>query len=94
MAKRTKKVGIAGKYGSRYGVRVRKRIKEIEAQKVKKHVCPNCLRPSVKRVSSGIWKCNRCDLIFAGGAYKPIVATSYKREEVELEGLEGLEEDN
>jgi large subunit ribosomal protein L37Ae len=30
MAKRTKKVGIIGKYGVRYGASVRKMIKKIE----------------------------------------------------------------
>jgi hypothetical protein len=30
MAKRTKKVGIIGKYGTRYGASLRKRAKKIE----------------------------------------------------------------
>ncbi len=85
MTKRTEKVGISGKYGSRYGVKLRKRMKEIEEQKVKKHTCPNCRHPSVKRVSTGIWKCRKCALVFAGGAYKPLVTKTYKREKVELE---------
>jgi ribosomal protein L37AE/L43A len=34
----------------------------------------------VKRVASGVWKCRRCGLTFAGGAYRPVVTTSIKRE--------------
>ncbi|VDO80990.1 unnamed protein product [Haemonchus placei] len=31
MAKRTKKVGIVGKYGTRYGASLRKMVKKMEA---------------------------------------------------------------
>jgi large subunit ribosomal protein L37Ae len=72
MAKKKKNVGIAGKFGPRYGVKVRKQIQAIEKEKVKKHTCPRCKHKSVKRVSSGLWKCNRCDLTFASGAYTPV----------------------
>ena len=72
MARKTKKVGIAGKFGPRYGVKLRKRIQDIEQEKVKKHTCPRCQHKSVKRVSTGIWKCRRCDLTFASGAYSPV----------------------
>jgi len=85
MTKRTEKVGISGKYGSRYGVKLRKRMKEVEELKVKKHTCPNCRHSSVKRVSTAIWRCSKCKLVFAGGAYRPIVKTSYKRKGVELD---------
>ncbi len=82
MAKRTKKVGAAGKYGARYGVRVRKRLTQIEAEKSKKYVCPNCNQESVKRVGTGIWRCGKCDLVFAGGAYRPSVSPSFRKEVV------------
>ncbi len=82
MAKRTKKVGAAGKYGPRYGVRVRKTLKRIEAEKSKRYACPNCNQESVKRVGTGIWRCNRCDTTFAGGAYRPFVSPSFRREVV------------
>jgi len=74
MAKRTRKVGSAGRFSSRYGVRARSRIRDVEAQQKKKHVCPECGRPAVNRVSTGIWKCSRCDTTFAGGAYLPKTA--------------------
>ena len=66
---RTKKVGIAGKYGARYGLRVRKRNIDVGKHRVNK--CPKCLKPGLKRLSSGIWKCSKCGLKFAGKAHKP-----------------------
>ncbi|MFN4046572.1 MAG: 50S ribosomal protein L37ae, partial [Acidilobaceae archaeon] len=37
---RTKVVGPAGKYGTRYGVSVRKRVRDILLRKQAKHTCP------------------------------------------------------
>lgn len=88
MGKRTKKVGPTGKYGPRYGVRVRKRLKEIETDKAKKYVCPNCNHKSVKRAGTGIWKCRRCKLVFAGGAYRPFVSTGFRKEVVKPQTIE------
>ena len=76
MTRRTKKVGVAGRYGARYGVRIRKQISAVTAAKNQSHECPRCRHEAVKRVSTGIWKCRRCDLKFAGGAYTPKVTTS------------------
>lgn len=72
MPRKTKKVGIAGRFGPRYGVKVRKQIQAVEQEKIKKHTCPRCKHKSVKRISSGIWKCRRCNLTFASGAYSPV----------------------
>ncbi len=74
MPRKTKKVGIAGKFGPRYGVKVRKQIQAVEQEKIKKHTCPRCKHKSVKRISSGIWKCRRCDLTFASAAYTPVLS--------------------
>ena len=71
MSKRTHKAGSAGRFGARYGVVVRNRIKTIEAQQKKKHECPVCHHDSVKRISSGIWFCKHCETKFAAGAYNP-----------------------
>lgn len=75
MTRRTKKVGLAGRYGARYGVRVRKQIRTVETAKGKSYECPRCRHVAVRRVASGIWKCRRCDLKFAGGAYTPNIST-------------------
>lgn len=42
MAKRTKKVGVTGKYGTRYGGAIRKIVKKFELQQHAKYLCPPC----------------------------------------------------
>jgi predicted PP-loop superfamily ATPase len=42
MTKRTQKVGIVGKYGTRYGSSLRKIIKKIELTSHAKYACPFC----------------------------------------------------
>ena len=74
MAKRTKKVGSSGRYQARYGVRARTRVREVETLQRQKHSCPSCGQKKVKRISTGIWKCQRCGNTFAGGAYLPRTA--------------------
>ncbi len=71
MSKRTAKAGTAGRFGARYGVVVRNRVKSIEAHQKAKHECPECHHMAVKRVSSGIWECRHCGNKFAAGAYSP-----------------------
>ena len=71
MSKRTKKVGAAGRFQSRYGVRARTRVRDIENIQKGKHICPNCGKKSVKRAGTGIWKCSKCNYTFAGAAYYP-----------------------
>jgi large subunit ribosomal protein L37Ae len=71
MTKRTKKVGPAGRLGSRYGVRARTRIRNVEQQQRLKHICTNCGHRSVRRKSTSIWECRKCGNKFAGGAYIP-----------------------
>jgi len=76
---RKKSIGSAGRFGSRYGKKDRSIIAEIEAVQKQRHVCPKCSLPYVKRLSSGIWKCNKCGAKFAGQAYYP-KAPSVKEE--------------
>ena len=71
MAKRTKKVGPAGRLGSRYGVRARTRVRNVELIQKAKHICPGCGHQKVKRLSTSIWQCGKCGIKFAGGAYTP-----------------------
>jgi len=66
-----KKIGSAGRFGSRYGKRIRSLVSEIEKEQKKRQVCPRCGMAYVKRVSSGIWQCKKCGLKFAGLAYHP-----------------------
>ncbi|CAM9484100.1 unnamed protein product [Heterosigma akashiwo] len=69
MGRRTKKVGITGKYGTRYGSSLRKNIKKIEISQHAKYTCTFCGKDAVKRHSAGIWNCARCKKSMAGGAY-------------------------
>ncbi|RLG71104.1 MAG: 50S ribosomal protein L37ae [Candidatus Iainarchaeum archaeon] len=67
----TKKVKYAGRFGSRYGVGIRRRVNKVEEKQRKKFVCPNCFSESVKRVGNAIFLCKKCNVKFAGGAYYP-----------------------
>ena len=42
MARHTKKVGVVGKYGTRYGASLRKQIKKIEISQHAKYTCMFC----------------------------------------------------
>lgn len=70
MGKRTKKVGITGKYGTRYGASLRKLLRKIEVSQHSKYTCNFCGKDSMKRECVGIWKCGSCDKTVAGGAYQ------------------------
>lgn len=70
MAKK-KKIGSAGRFGARYGLRQRKRILAVEKFQKQKHKCHFCKKNSVKRLAMGIWHCTACDKKFAGKAYEP-----------------------
>uniref|UniRef100_A0A2K5M004 60S ribosomal protein L37a n=1 Tax=Cercocebus atys TaxID=9531 RepID=A0A2K5M004_CERAT len=52
MAKRTKKVGIISKYGTRYGASLQKMVKKIEISQHTKYTCSFSV---VK-----IWHCGSC----------------------------------
>ncbi|KAF9930242.1 60S ribosomal protein L43 [Linnemannia zychae] len=68
-AKRTKKVGVVGKYGIRYGASLRKQVKKMEITQHSKYTCTFCGRDAVKRQAVGIWKCRGCKKTMAGGAW-------------------------
>jgi len=67
--KRTKKAGITGKYGVRYGSSLRKQCKKIEVSQHSKYTCSFCGKDAMKRSATGIWKCGSCKKTQAGGAY-------------------------
>lgn len=92
---KTKKVGITGKYGTRYGANVRKKARLI-LEKMKGDIkCPKCeTKGSIQRVSTGIWHCRKCEAKFTGGAYyieTPRGAESFriaKRKQREIDEIE------
>ena len=62
MAKRTKKVGVTGKYGTRYGSSIRKIVKKFELQQRAKYVCPAC-----GKVSFSLSSLKFVELLLASG---------------------------
>jgi large subunit ribosomal protein L37Ae len=100
MSQGTDNVGSTGRFGPRYGTSVRRRIQQIEEVQFDEHRCPQCLTGELKRVSTSIWQCRKCDHKFAGGAYKPQTdafgkakASADELEEIETEFEEELEEE-
>lgn len=84
------KTGSAGRFGPRYGTKARERVRSVEEEMEKDKQCPKCEARKVKRMGSGIWKCNRCGTKFTAKAYKPTL-TPLKRKDV-VEGEETSEE--
>ncbi|MHB8351605.1 MAG: eL43 family ribosomal protein [Thermoplasmata archaeon] len=70
MSKRTKKVGNTGWMGPRYGIRIRRRVLEIDRIKISRSACPQCATTTIARVASGVYECRRCGNRFASGAYQ------------------------
>merc|ERR1711971_1302467 len=72
MAKHTKKVGITGKYGTRYGASLRKLVKRYEILQRQRFHCSFCGKDSVKRTHGGIWQCRSktCRKTIAGGCWQ------------------------
>jgi len=79
---KTKKVSSTGRFGSRYGLKIRKKVLEIEKIQRSKHKCPFCAKLAVKRLASGVWYCKSCKTKFAGGAYEPGVGKPVIAEQV------------
>jgi len=75
-----KKLGSAARYGPRYGTKTKKVVAAIEKLSKQPQVCPYCERPALKRLAAGIWKCKKCGVKFAGGAYFPKTAIKVEGE--------------
>jgi large subunit ribosomal protein L37Ae len=72
---RLKKLASAGRFGARYGRRIKERLLNSEISQRAKHKCPYCLKVNVKRVATGIWECRSCSAKFTGKAYSPASET-------------------
>ncbi|HID27851.1 MAG TPA: 50S ribosomal protein L37ae [Methanosarcinales archaeon] len=69
--KKGRKSRSAGRFGARYGRKARKLVADLEEKMRMKHKCPQCDYLSIKRISTGVWKCKKCGYTFAGGTYVP-----------------------
>ncbi len=56
--------------GSRYGKRVRDRLRAIETLSKQSYKCPYCHNLKVRRVTLGIFYCTKCRTKFTGMAYR------------------------
>jgi len=65
----TKKIASAGRFGVRYGKRIREAVVSVEKKQKQKQICPYCHKKTAKRMSKGIWRCKKCKKKFTGGAY-------------------------
>lgn len=63
---------------ARYGSTLRRRYTEIWIQAHTKYLCPKCGFKTLERESIGIWKCRKCGLTMAGGAYQPTTKVGAK----------------
>ena len=68
--KKTKKVKSSGRFGSRYGVGIRKRITKVEERQNKVATCPFCKFKRIQRKAAGLFECKKCGATFTGGAYE------------------------
>jgi len=69
--KKGRKTKSAGRFGVRYGRKIRKAVAEMEEKTRATYKCPKCEKKSVTRIGTGIWKCSTCGFTFTGGTYVP-----------------------
>jgi large subunit ribosomal protein L37Ae len=89
MSKRTKKVGNTGWMGPRYGIRIRRRVLDIDRARSPNTACPRCSTVTLRRVASGVFECRRCGTRFASGAYLFTPPPPITRAEREVPAVEG-----
>jgi large subunit ribosomal protein L37Ae len=69
MATKLKKTKSAGRFGARYGKKVRDKLTKVEVKQRVKQKCLFCDKIGAKKVSNGIWQCSKCNKKFASNAY-------------------------
>jgi large subunit ribosomal protein L37Ae len=69
MPTKSKKTRAAGRFGARYGKKVRIKLVNVEDKQRVRQKCPLCKRLGVKRLSKGVWKCKKCNKKFASDVY-------------------------
>lgn len=68
---KTKKVGISGKFGPRYGSKLRKQWNEVAEKQKGPTKCPKCESklPNMREFV-GVWHCKKCGARWTGGAWE------------------------
>ncbi|MCE8423155.1 MAG: 50S ribosomal protein L37ae [Candidatus Methanoperedens sp.] len=66
-----RKTRSSGRFGTRYGVKNRKLVADIEEKMHADYACSSCGAIKIKRIATGIWKCTKCETTFTGGSYVP-----------------------
>ncbi|MFH1823380.1 MAG: 50S ribosomal protein L37ae [archaeon] len=66
---RTKKTKAAGRFGARYGSKVKEKWNAIISKAKVKQKCPYCKKLTAKRQSKGIFLCKSCKKKFTSSAY-------------------------
>ena len=66
-----RKTRSAGRFGVRYGSKVRKLVADIEERMRQGYKCPECGIMAIRRTDTGIWSCKKCNHTFSGGTYIP-----------------------
>jgi len=68
MTTKLKKTKSAGRFGAKYGKKVKDKLVQVESKQRLKQKCPFC-KGRAKRLSKGIWKCSKCRKKFASNTY-------------------------
>lgn len=81
-----KGLGPAKRFGTRYGRTTKWKLAKIEKEQKKPQICPYCDKPKAKRLSAGIFQCNKCQSKFTSRAYfvkkkPPVILAAEKAEE-------------
>ncbi len=53
-----------------YGKKLRVKLREVQKKATKAYKCPSCSRVAVKREANGVWKCKKCSVKYASGAFE------------------------
>ena len=59
-----------GRFGSRYGKKIRDRLILVRRKEAASYICPKCSRKAVRKRAAGIWECRKCGAKFASSAYE------------------------
>jgi large subunit ribosomal protein L37Ae len=60
----------SGRFGARYGKKIRMAAVEADKRAHATYICPFCSRQAVRRKAAGIWQCRKCGAKMASGAYE------------------------